>query len=704
MALGTILGIFAGLFFGDYCNIFAPWTTAYIMILKITTIPYLICAIIQGIGQLHTSQAIQILKKGLFFIALVWAVNIIMIYTAVFLFPSTSNSALTNYISTQSTSIDFASLLIPDNIFYALSNNIVPAVVVFAIVVGISLMHIRDKSSLIHLATALVDSLTKITSWISRITPFGTFLIISNQVGTIQLSTVKQVSTYVILYIFIICTIVFWIFPRLISSLTNISTFRWIRDLFPILLLGYTTNVVIVCLPFIIELVKKEVQQFLPTDEKAQSQIQGIVSVTFNLPLGSLFITIFVFFIGVFYGTALNIASQMKLFISAFLTSLGSVGLGAWLNSLSFILETLGLPPEAVNIFLTTLPFTAGFQSMVSVMEIASLSLLITLACHRLLLPKIHRLLRKSLFTIAPIVAAIIGIKSHNPLPQIQNCSTSIFDLRLECPSPVIELPSPNERTEDPLIRILKTKTLRVGFNTEAAPFCFMNHFRQVAGYDIAFAQQLAQDLDCRLVLVPMNYNSLANQLKQGEFDIAMSAVSITEERLPYVYFPKPYLEGSIIFISKEKCRKLFSQPSAIENNTQFKIAFLKGSSYESLAQSFFPNHSLIPIENYDEFLQSDADLLLWTEPQAISWITHHPGYGIIHPNPSLGIDKLSYALPQGSNLLLNYLNIWLSLKQADGFADQQYNLWILGKTETTIKTEPRWSVLRNILHWEQQR
>ncbi len=700
MVLGTILGILAGLFFGEYCDVFSPWASAYIMILKITTIPYLVCAILQGIGQLHVTQAIQILKKGLYFIAFAWAINIAMVYAGVFLFPLRAGSTMTNYISAAPASIDFASILIPENIFYALSNNVVPAIVVFAIVVGISLMHIKEKGSLMGILTALVESLTRITSWISRITPFGTFLIIANQVGTIQLSTVKQVSTYVILYILVLCTVIFWIFPRLVSSLTNIRAFRWVRDLFPILLLGYTTNVVIVCLPFIIELIKREVQQFLPTDEKARSQIQGIVSVTFNLPLGSLFITLFIFFIGVFYGNSLNIANQAQLFISAFLTSLGSVGLGAWINSLSFILETLGLPPEAVNIYLTTLPFTSGFQSMVSVMEIASLSLLITLACHRLIALKIGRLVRRGVFTVAPIIVALIGIKSYNPLPKIQNCSVSIYDIKLDS-SPTIGTPAPTHEKEDPLLSILRTKTLRVGYNAESVPFCFTNHYGQVSGYDIAFAQRLAADLGCRLILVPMNYERLPTQLAQREFDIAMSAISVTEERLPEIYFSSAYIEGNIIYIVKEKQRGLFSQSEAVENNPSLKIAVLKGSSYECLAKSVFPDHSLVPLDNFDDFVHSGADLLLWTEKQAISWLVRNPGYTIVNPSPSLGTDIFAYAMPRGAELLLHYINVWLELKKSEGFTDHQYNLWILGRTETEVDVEPRWSVLRNILHWD---
>ena len=48
MLIATISGILFGLFLGDLSEVFTPWAAAYIMILKITAIPYLICAIIHG--------------------------------------------------------------------------------------------------------------------------------------------------------------------------------------------------------------------------------------------------------------------------------------------------------------------------------------------------------------------------------------------------------------------------------------------------------------------------------------------------------------------------------------------------------------------------------------------------------------------------------------------------------------------------------
>ncbi len=704
MAIATVLGILAGLFLGDYAEIFAPYSAAYIMILKITAVPYLIVAIMHGVGQLAVSQAKQILKKGIIFLCMAWMINILIIYLIKYLFPQVEGGQLAGYASLETTKLNFAELLIPDNIFYDLSNNVIPAVVIFSLLFGLALMFLKTEKVLMTGLQHIVESLTMITSWIARITPYGTFLIMANQVGTIQFSIFKQVSTYIILYIVGICIVLFWIFPRITSMLTPLSAGKWLKELSPILVLAYTTNVVIVCLPYIIELLKRQTQLIDPSDDKAQNQIQGTVSIVFNLPLGSLFITVFVFFLSNFYNITLSFSSQVELFVTTFLTSLGAVGLGSWINSLTFILDSLSLPEEGIGLYLTTLPFTAGFQSMISAMEIATISLFITLACRNRLRFTWGKLAKGTLLTALPVLLIASGIKLFNPLPPIKNETKSIIELNISSTNPAKVLKQsissiPVEK--DVFERILTTKVLRVGYNSQAIPFCFLNTEGNVVGYDMAFAYELAYDLDCSLELVPLNYNDLANELNQGTYDIAMSAVTVNEERLKKMTFTTSYMTPRLVFLVKEVKRKQFSKLEKVHKLPSLKIAVLKGSSFESIAKERFPEKSLILLNSYDEFIHVDTNVaLLWEEQEALAWSIFHRGFRVLLPDTSLGIDSLAYAIQANNSRFLHYLNEWLALKKAQGFTEKQVDLWIKGKTDIAAPDELRWSIMRDILHW----
>ena len=705
MGLATVLGIFTGLFFGEYCQIFGPWSSAYIMILKVTTIPYLICAVIHGIGRLAITTAKDILQKGLIFIGSAWMINVLMIYFAVSLFPQSHGIPSASYSAIQPAQLNFAELLIPDNVFYALSNNIIPAVVVFGLLVGIALMHVREKEPMMLILETLVDSFTRITGWIARITPIGTFLIIAYQCGTIELSTVKQVSSYLILYIFAVLIVVFWIFPRLTNLLTSIPASRWIKDLFPIILLAYTTSVVIVTLPFIIEFVKKEVSNFYRKDTRIQDQIQGMVSIIFNLPLGSLFITVFVFFIACFYHIPLSAGSQVQLFFSTFLTSLGSMGIGSWINSLNFLLDSLGLPLDAIDLYLTTIPFTAGFQSMLSVTEITSLALFVALGCHGLI--KLHWLRMIKGLTIIALPIFLIGsvIKVHNPLPKISNPYVSISDVDLP---PIVATkiyklsdPLPPPRSGEPFERILKTKILRVGYNTNTIPFFFKNNKNHFAGYDAAFAYQLAYDLGCSLEFVPMTFGQISEEINSGLYDIGMSELSITEKRLKAMYFSDPYLDSRLVFVMRKKFSKELKSVDTVLQSPHVQVCVLRGTSYEGIARDLFPPEQIVLVDDLEDFAKYyPHSILLIGEPQAISWSLNYPNFTVVVPDPLICQESFAYALPSKAERFLAFINLWLKLKKNEGFTKTQYDLWVLGKTKNSAHEEPRWSILRNVFHW----
>lgn len=710
MAAAIVLGICVGLFFGERCSVLEPLASAYIKILKMTAIPYLVVAIIHGVGLLNRAQAMQILKKGSFFVGLVLFINISVIYLIKWVMPTATGPRNTGYVLKEVPDLNFADILIPENIFYDLANNVIPAVVVFSILIGIALMYLADKQTVMSGLQTLLDALTRVTSWIAKITPIGTLIIMANQVGTVEFQTIKQMSTYIILYALGTSLVTFWIVPRLASMLTPIKFHVWLKGLIPILVLGYTTTLTIVTLPYIINIIKRETQMLYPKDENVQSQIQGTVSIIFNLPLGSIFTAAFVFFIAAFFSTKLGLTDQIKLLVTTFLTSLGAVGLGSWINSLTFILDALALPVDSIQMYLAVVPFTAGFQTMVSVMIIATTAFLIMLAGRGLLRVSFKKLLFESSLTVVPILLLFAGLKFYDPLPQIKNEAKTIYDLEIESDATVKvfnrdKSPAPVAPTagQSTLTTILSSKKLRVGYDPNAAPFCFFNRHQKLVGFDVSYAYQLAYDLGCEQIeFIPISYGRLGEQLDEGAFDIAMSAISVSEERLKKMCFPNSILEAKIVFVTKDIHRKKIATLQGVKRDPNLKIAVLVNTAYEGIAYEEFPNHEIILLESYDEFNQENppADILIWEEQEAIAWTVAHPDFHVVYPKPNLGKESLGYPIRYGDPEFLCYINSWLSLKESEGFKESQYRLWIMGKTGVAAPPNPRWSIMDNVLFW----
>jgi len=47
---------------------------------------------------------------------------------------------------------------------------------------------------------------------------------------------------------------------------------------------------------------------------------------------------------------------------------------------------------------------------------------------------------------------------------------------------------------------------------------------------------------------------------------------------------------------------------------------------------------------------------------------------------------------------LREFVNHWIEIRRRDGTLERLYNHWILALSPET--TSPRWSVIRDVLHW----
>src|SRR3954471_16097178 len=140
IAIGIGAGVAVGLFLGDRASVLQVFADAYIKLLQMTVLPYVTISIIAGLGGLELRDARALgVRVGLLLAAL-WALAL----TAVLLFPLTfpphqSASFFSTTLVEEREPFDLLNLYIPTNPFNSLANNVVPAVVLFSIIVGIAL-------------------------------------------------------------------------------------------------------------------------------------------------------------------------------------------------------------------------------------------------------------------------------------------------------------------------------------------------------------------------------------------------------------------------------------------------------------------------------------------------------------------------------------------------------------------------------------
>ena len=116
-------------------------------------------------------------------------------------FPTQENASFFSTTLLESPeAFDFLGLYLPSNPFYALANSVVPAIVVFSILMGISLMTIERKEAVLNMLSIVEAAIARATRMVMRLTPYGLFAIAANAAGTINVEQFQHIQVYVIAY------------------------------------------------------------------------------------------------------------------------------------------------------------------------------------------------------------------------------------------------------------------------------------------------------------------------------------------------------------------------------------------------------------------------------------------------------------------------------------------------------------------------
>ena len=195
IVLGLGSGIAVGVFFGEEVSFLRILADAYVKLLQMTVLPYVVVSLIIGLGSLSYQQALLLAKKAGGVIVLLWLVALTMVFLIPLSFPaSVSASFFSTSLLETSEPVDFLSLYIPSNPFHSLANNIVPAVVLFSVFVGVALIAVERKQILLDVLSVFSDAITRATRFVVSLTPYGIFAIAAVTAGTMSVEQLGRVQ------------------------------------------------------------------------------------------------------------------------------------------------------------------------------------------------------------------------------------------------------------------------------------------------------------------------------------------------------------------------------------------------------------------------------------------------------------------------------------------------------------------------------
>lgn len=212
--VGLVLGLAVGVFFGEMTAIFKFAGNAFIMLLQMTVIPYIIVSLITALGHLTIEDAKSLGLKAGGVLLVLWGIGLAVVLLSALAFPQWPSASFFSTSQVQEPKpINFLQLYIPANPFYAAANAIVPAIVLFSVLIGLALISVKNKAALLEPLSAVADALMGVTGFVARLVPYGVFALTASAAGTIDVEEINRLQIYVVIYTMITLILCFWLLP-----------------------------------------------------------------------------------------------------------------------------------------------------------------------------------------------------------------------------------------------------------------------------------------------------------------------------------------------------------------------------------------------------------------------------------------------------------------------------------------------------------
>jgi Na+/H+-dicarboxylate symporter len=703
IALG--LGLVAGIFFGELMTVVEPIGDIFIGLLQMAVWPYIVVSLIGGLGRLSYKQAASLGLRGGAFLLLFWGIALFAVLAVAATFPTwTSAAFFSTSLAETAGDFDFIGLYIPTNPFSSLANSVLPAVVLFSVAVGVALIPMEEKKQpILALLDALTDALMAIASFVVRLAPLGVFALVGVAAGTMRIDEFVRLQVYIYSYIAIALLLSFWVVPGLVTVFLPISYRKLMRCAQHAFITVFATGSLLVALPLVAEAAKKALADLGSRNRDAESAVDVVVPVNFTLPnLGKLIALAFVPFAGWITGFEMS-AGQYPVFLLS-----GLFSMFAEVVALPFLLDLMRIPADTFQLFVALDVSTGRFGQLLGGVHTLALALLIGGAATGLLAVQRAAMIRYLLITAALMFVVLGGLRVFYEygLPHEYGKDERFKSMELAAESvkfTVRETPPDADYVpgQSRLDQIVARGALRVGYLEDSLPNVFVNSESQLVGLDVDLANVLARDMGVDLEFVRVSPESMVPDLIAGRFDLMMSGLTVTPDRMLEMLFSAPYMKATMSFVVRDHARAKFSSREAVKALKRPRIGMLDVPYYVEALQDYLPHAELVKLDSPGDFFRQrseELDALFLSAERGSAWTLIYPEFSVAVPQPDVRAAPVSIGMAGDAEKLADFINAWLQLKREDQTVDQLYKHWILGGGAEP--QQPRWSVIRDVLGW----
>ena len=224
---------------------------------------------------------------------------------------------------------------------------------------------------------------------------------------------------------------------------------------------------------------------------------------------------------------------------------------------------------------------------------------------------------------------------------------------------------------EDASFNTVAEGKLTIGTSPDFAPYEFYhideNGTPQLAGFDIALAQRIADDLGLELEVVPIDFGGILTELQSGNIDLGISGFSPTPERAETFDFSDLYYTGGQAFCVAMENKDAFS---SYEDFAGLSVGAQTGSIQDGLAEENTPDANIVGLTKVTdivmELINGTLDGAFIEKDVALQYAKNYPDLCVLW-DVEFDSEGSAIALKKGNEGLLDAVNGVIAQALEDG-------------------------------------
>ena len=224
--------------------------------------------------------------------------------------------------------------------------------------------------------------------------------------------------------------------------------------------------------------------------------------------------------------------------------------------------------------------------------------------------------------------------------------------------------------------------TLRVGFATNYPPVCMLSADGRPAGLEADLAAALADELDCGLEIVPLDFDNLFPALREDRVDILMAGLTVTPSRAYDMRFCKPYLRNPLVAVTRVGRAQSYHAASQVLTTASY-VGVLRHTAAETFVLRHCPRAHVVHVSDYDT-VPADIDdnrYSIYVDDLAavLDLAAAHSDVLEIIPYP-LQQQDIAWAVRPSNSSLLSAANAALDKWKLNGRLESLLDTWLPGR------------------------